>query len=53
MPNGRVATANRRLVPRSATTASPAPSLAPTEGEGPIRAHASTGQVTADEMLFE
>jgi hypothetical protein len=53
VPNGRVASANRRLVPRSATTQSPAPSLAPTEMEGPIRAHASTGQVTADEMLFE
>jgi hypothetical protein len=51
-PNGRVATANRRLVPRSAQGPSEAPSLAPT-GEGPIRAHASTGAVTDDEILFE
>jgi hypothetical protein len=51
-PQGRVASANRRLVPRSAPGAEPMPSLAPT-GEGPIRQHASTGQVTADEMLFE
>jgi hypothetical protein len=50
---GRVATANRRLVPRSAPgSAEPPPSLAPT-GEGPIRAHASTGAVSPDEMLFE
>jgi hypothetical protein len=51
-PNGRVASANRRLVPRPAQTVSEAPSLAPS-GEGPIRAHASTGQVRDDEMLFE
>jgi hypothetical protein len=52
VPNGRVATANRRLVPRSAQGPSEAPSLAPTS-EGPIRAHASTGAVSDDEILFE
>jgi hypothetical protein len=48
----RTAAASRRLVPRAAPGAEPMPSLAPS-GEGPIRSHASTGQVTADEMLFE
>jgi hypothetical protein len=48
----RTAAASRRLVPRAAPGAEPMPSLAP-NGEGPIRAHASTGRVTADEMLFE
>jgi hypothetical protein len=53
-PQGQVRTAaaSRRLVPRAAPGVEPLPSLAPS-GEGPIRSHASTGQVTADEMLFE
>lgn len=49
-PQARVA-ANRGLVPRSANP-TPPPSLAPS-GEGPIRAHASTGTVGDDEFAFE
>lgn len=49
-PGARTA-ARRDLVPRSANP-SPAPSLAPS-GEGPIRAHASTGSVNDDEFAFE